>query len=114
MKDITVDLLLVGGGGGKFGSGGGAGQVLYTTNFNLPNGTHSITIGNGGYNITINNSEVSDWAFSLLMVWDQFLTDAEVFYLNKLVSNYMNNGVSIRNILNFMAEILKLYLQKQR
>jgi len=50
MKDITVDLLLVGGGGGggKFGGGGGAGQVLYTTNFNLPNGTHSITIGNGG------------------------------------------------------------------
>jgi len=61
--------------------------------------------GNGGYNITINTSETSDWAFSLLMVWDQFLTDAEVFYLNKLVSNYMNNGVSIRNILNKMEDL---------
>jgi hypothetical protein len=60
--------------------------------------------GIGGYNITINNSEVSDWAFSLLMVWDQFLTDTEVFYINKLVSDYMDKGISIRNILNKMED----------
>jgi len=60
--------------------------------------------GTGGYNLTINTSEASDWAFSLLMVWDQFLTDDEVFYLNKLVSDYTDKGISIRNILNKMED----------
>jgi hypothetical protein len=60
--------------------------------------------GVGGYNLTINTSEVSDWAFSLVMIWDQFLTDTEVFYLNKLVSDYTDKGISIRNIINKMED----------
>lgn len=58
--------------------------------------------GIGNFNLTVNtgNGETSDWAFSLAMVWDQFLTDDEVFFIDKLVNNYMNRGISIRNLIN--------------
>ena len=46
-----IDVLLIGGGGGggtTQGGGGGAGGHVYRTNFYLPAGTHTITIGSGG------------------------------------------------------------------
>ena len=50
-KNISCDILVVGGGGGggiNIGSGGGAGGVVYITNYSLNSGTYSIIVGNGG------------------------------------------------------------------
>jgi hypothetical protein len=50
-KDFPNCQILVvggGGGGGGFGGGGGAGAILFATNYTIPNGTHTILVGNGG------------------------------------------------------------------
>jgi hypothetical protein len=50
-KGGLLDVLLIGGGGGggtTQGGGGGAGGHVYRTNFYLPAGTHTVTIGGGG------------------------------------------------------------------
>jgi len=50
-KGGLIDVLLIAGGGGggtTQGGGGGAGGHVYRTNFYLPAGTHTVTIG-GGY-----------------------------------------------------------------
>ena len=49
--DQGIEMLLVaggGGGGGVIGGGGGAGGVIYKRSLYLPQGTYSITIGQGG------------------------------------------------------------------
>jgi hypothetical protein len=49
-KSGLIDVLLIGGGGGGAttqGGGGGAGGHVYRTNFYLPAGTHTVTIGAG-------------------------------------------------------------------
>jgi hypothetical protein len=49
-KGGLLDVLLIGGGGGGAttqGGGGGAGGHVYRTNFYLPAGTHTVTIGGG-------------------------------------------------------------------
>ena len=47
-----ADILVVGGGGGggsgTYAGGGGVGSVIYNTNYNIPVGTYSVSIGNGG------------------------------------------------------------------
>lgn len=75
----------------------------------IPVGGNIGGIGSGGLTINKNvtNSETSTWAFSLLMIWDQHLTDEEVFYLNKLVDNYINNGIPIKKMID-SAENLKI------
>jgi len=48
---LTVRYLVVGGGGGggsDMGGGGGAGGYLAATNYTLPAGTYTITVGSGG------------------------------------------------------------------
>jgi hypothetical protein len=48
---LTVRYLVVGGGGGggsDMGGGGGAGGYLASTNYTLPAGTYTITVGSGG------------------------------------------------------------------
>jgi len=50
-KGGLIDVLLIAGGGGggtTQGGGGGAGGHVYRTNFYLPVGTHTVTIGGGG------------------------------------------------------------------
>jgi len=50
-QDIICDILVVGGGGGggiNIGTGGGAGGLVYITNYTITAGTYSIIIGNGG------------------------------------------------------------------
>lgn len=49
-ENTTCDLLVVGGGGGggNFGSGAGAGDVLYFTNVSMSSGTYVIKVGKGG------------------------------------------------------------------
>jgi hypothetical protein len=50
-ENINADILVVGGGGAGacFGAGGGAGQVLFTTNFNIQTNTSVVVnVGNGG------------------------------------------------------------------
>jgi len=50
-SSIICDILIIGGGGGggsRAGPGGGAGTLIYKTNFILSNGVYSINIGNGG------------------------------------------------------------------
>jgi len=49
-ENTTCDLLVVGGGGagGNFGSGAGAGDVLYFTNVSMSLGTYVIKVGKGG------------------------------------------------------------------
>ena len=50
-KAGLVDILLVGGGGGGgnvYGGGGGAGGHLYKTNYHLPSGAITVTIGAAG------------------------------------------------------------------
>ena len=50
-QDIICDILVVGGGGGggfNIGTGGGAGGLVYITNYTITMGTYSIIIGNGG------------------------------------------------------------------
>ena len=49
--DQGVEFLLIaggGGGGGVIGGGGGAGGVIYKRNVNLPAGTYTVNIGDGG------------------------------------------------------------------
>lgn len=57
-QSVIADVLIVGGGGGggRFGAGGGAGAVLYTSNFNIPIGTHIISVGAGGIGATDQNN----------------------------------------------------------
>jgi hypothetical protein len=60
--------------------------------------------GTGGQtSMTINNStavnEPSDWAFSHVFIWDQTLTDDELKIVSTGLSQYLNNGISIKNII---------------
>ena len=60
-QSVIADILIVGGGGGggSFGGGGGGGAVLYASNFNIPIGTHTISVGAGGAGGSYNTNGVN-------------------------------------------------------
>ena len=62
-ENLICDILIVGGGGGgdKFiGGGGGGGAVLYAKNVDIPIGSYTIKVGNGG---DVNQNGTSTEAF---------------------------------------------------
>ena len=64
------------------------------------------TGGTGNYRLGVNinptygTSEVSQWALSCVMIWDSHLTDAEMLDLNTIITNYKNDGYSIKSLIN--------------
>jgi hypothetical protein len=61
--------------------------------------------GSGGGTLTINNntggvsSEISDWAFSYVLIWDQVLTDEELVIVSNKLIDYLSNGISLESII---------------
>ena len=55
------------------------------------------TGGSGNASLRVNagvaSAELSDWALSCVMIWDQALTDQEMILLNDVIDNYKNTGV---------------------
>ena len=55
-------------------------------------------IGDGGiYSLSINDetyykNKSSDWALSYVVIWDRHLSDEEMFYNSKLLTNYLKSG----------------------
>ena len=60
-----------------------------------------ITGGTGGFGMSINGGvgtvEYSDWAMSVVLIWDTALSDAQMVELNRLIDDYKNTGRSIKN-----------------
>jgi hypothetical protein len=57
-EETKCDILIIGGGGSggnRDGGGGGAGGVIYATGVDIPAGTYTIKVGNGGDEVT------TDW-----------------------------------------------------
>jgi len=68
-------------------------------------------IGGGGNDIlTINNSryvQYSDWAFSHLLIWDQILTDYEMFIVSNFLLDHLSKNISLKSLdLPLYANIL--------
>jgi hypothetical protein len=58
------------------------------------------TGGVGGYTLAINTNiygQLSDWAVSCVMVWDQALTDQEMITLNSMINSYKTIEFSLKN-----------------
>lgn len=60
------------------------------------------TISGSTYNLGINLStqwanEHGDWSFSCVVIWDTSLSDSQLFELNRIVKNYRDTGLSIKN-----------------
>jgi len=60
----------------------------------IPYGINTGGASGGSYKLCINNNfnENSDWALSCVIIWDQHLTNDEMFFLNNYINNYMNTG----------------------
>ena len=55
------------------------------------NGTgNNILTLNTGWASGSGNSQLSDWALSVVMIWDRNLTDSEMISLNSLINDYKN------------------------
>ena len=59
------------------------------------------TGGTSGTLLTINNGtsslQRSDWAMSVVLIWDTALSDNQMIELNRLIDDYKNTGRSIKN-----------------
>jgi hypothetical protein len=69
-RDTICDILIVAGGGGggmDMGGGGGGGGVIELTNFTVPAGTYTITVGKGGNGAPAGNTngQPADHQFSI-------------------------------------------------
>jgi hypothetical protein len=66
-----------------------------------PYGNDTLTINNGLYNYN------SDWAFSHVLIWDQNLTDSEMFIVSNFLLDHLSKNISLKSLdLPLYANIL--------
>lgn len=64
----------------------------------VASGTATGGTGGSGYCLTIGNGwtgELSTWALSYVIIWDQLLTDAEMLTVSKALTKYLQCGISL-------------------
>ena len=66
-------------------------------------GRGNATGGASNFRLGINNgltSQTSDWELNCVLIWNIHLTDAEIFDLNSIIMNNLNNGGSTKALFN--------------